>query len=53
MEKDEQCNLRLPKDLKEWLKTQAATARRTLTSEVIFRLERSREQESQPQKGQQ
>ncbi|VTU37157.1 Arc family DNA-binding protein [Variovorax sp. PBL-E5] len=39
---DEQANLRLPKDLKDWLVQQASVNRRSLTSEVIVRLEASR-----------
>ena len=54
MDQDEQTNIRLPKELKEWLRESATKSRRTLTSEVIYRLERSRQLDKQPlQKGQQ
>lgn len=54
MNQDEQTNMRLPKDLKDWLRASAAQSRRTLTSEVIYRLERSRQlDQPPPQKGQQ
>ncbi|WP_312836414.1 Arc family DNA-binding protein [Comamonas sp.] len=39
---DEQTNVRLPVELKEWLKTQALTARRSVTAELVLRLEESR-----------
>ncbi|AOV02375.1 Arc family DNA-binding protein [Delftia tsuruhatensis] len=39
---DAQTNVRLPEDLKEWLKSQAVAARRSVTAELIFRLEQSR-----------
>ena len=39
---DEQTNVRLPAELKEWLKCQAAKARRSVTAELILRLEQSR-----------
>ncbi|QIL73276.1 Arc family DNA-binding protein [Diaphorobacter sp. HDW4B] len=39
---DEQTNVRLPAELKEWLKAQAAAARRSVTAELIVRLEQSR-----------
>lgn len=39
---DEQTNVRLPADLKDWLKGQAAVARRSVTAELILRLEQSR-----------
>lgn len=53
MNQDEQTNIRLPKDLKEWLRASAAEARRTLTSEVIYRLERSRQLDQQSQQKEQ
>lgn len=34
--------LRMPDDLKEWLKEQAALNRRSLNSEILARLEESR-----------
>lgn len=39
---DEQTNVRLPAELKDWLKAQAAAARRSVTAELILRLEESR-----------
>ncbi|MDP3164391.1 MAG: Arc family DNA-binding protein [Hydrogenophaga sp.] len=44
-QRDEQTNVRLPKDLKEWLVHQASNSRRSLTSEVTFRLEDSRQRQ--------
>ena len=41
-ETDEQTNLRIPKDLKDWLKQQAEQARRSVTAEIVTRLEQSR-----------
>lgn len=43
---DEQTNLRIPADLKEWIKKRATEARRSLTAEIVFRLEQSRQQEA-------
>lgn len=40
--RDEQTNVRIPQDLKEWLKAQAAAARRSVTAELVMRLEQSR-----------
>ncbi|PWB21311.1 Arc family DNA-binding protein [Comamonas sp. JNW] len=40
--KDEQTNVRIPLELKEWLKTQAQAARRSVTAELVTRLEESR-----------
>lgn len=37
--------IRFPDELKAWLKQQAEANRRTMASEVIYRLEREREQE--------
>lgn len=37
-----QTNVRLPAALKIWLQEQAETARRSLTAEVVHRLEESR-----------
>lgn len=39
---DAQTNLRIPSQLKAWLRQQAETAKRSLTAEVVFRLEESR-----------
>ena len=45
---DEQTNVRLPADLKEWLRARAAVARRSVTAELILILEQSRKtQEAQ------
>ena len=42
MRTDPQFKLRIPADLLGWLKDQASTARRTVTAEILFRLEQSR-----------
>ena len=48
---DEQTNVRLPVHLKQWLREQAAAARRSITAELVFRLEQSRKaQEAQHEK---
>lgn len=47
---DLQTNLRLPADLKKWLREQANKARRSLTAEVVLHLEAAR---ATAQKGQQ
>lgn len=39
---DEQTNIRLPAELKSWLKDRAIEARRSFTAEIITRLEQSR-----------
>jgi len=39
---DAQTNVRLPMELKEWLVKQAEAQRRSLTNEIILRLEESR-----------
>lgn len=44
---DEQTNVRLPADLKEWLQARAAKARRSLTAELILLLENTRHQDEQ------
>lgn len=41
--------IRVPEELKRWLKHQAVDNRRTLNSEVLHRLEQSRRQEEQRQ----
>lgn len=46
---DEQTNVRLPRDLKEWLLVRASENRRSLTSEIVSRLEQTRT--AQPKKG--
>ncbi|MCY1250327.1 Arc-like DNA binding domain protein [compost metagenome] len=48
---DPQTNLRLPRELKDWLVKRAAEHRRSLAGEVVVRLEESREAESKAQKG--
>ncbi|MBB6578504.1 putative DNA-binding protein [Comamonas odontotermitis] len=40
--KDEQTNVRIPQELKEWLKDQASAARRSVTAELVMRREQSR-----------
>ena len=40
-QEDKQTNLRFPPELKEKLQQMAASARRSLTAEVMFRLEQS------------
>lgn len=44
---DKQTNVRLPDELKEWLLEKAGENRRSLTSEVVTRLEQSRKAETQ------
>ncbi|MET3390669.1 hypothetical protein ABIC33_001292 [Variovorax sp. 1140] len=46
---DPQTNIRLPRELKDWLVEQATKNRRSLVSEVVVRLETSREAESKAQ----
>lgn len=41
-----QTNLRLPMELKTWLQEQAEAARRSLTAEVVLRLEESRNRQA-------
>lgn len=51
---DAQTNVRLPADLKDWLKTSAGEARRSVTAELILILERARDaQPIQPKGAQQ
>ncbi len=38
-------SIRFPDDLRAWIKQQAEANRRTMASEITFRLERMREQE--------
>lgn len=40
-----QLKVRLEEDLKSWLKAQAALNRRTLTQEIVYRLDASRQQQ--------
>ena len=47
---DDQTNVRLPRILKDWLREQAAKNRRSLTSEIVTRLEESREAKPKAQK---
>lgn len=42
-----QTNLRMPLDLKEWLQKKAVGNYRSLTNEIITRLEASRKQEEE------
>ncbi|CAN7705507.1 Arc family DNA-binding protein [Acidovorax sp. LjRoot66] len=39
---DEQTNMRMPVDLKAWLKEEAQKSRRSFASEVVHRLDESR-----------
>ncbi|WP_282689065.1 MULTISPECIES: Arc family DNA-binding protein [unclassified Streptomyces] len=39
MDEEKRITLRLPADLHEWLTTQAKSARRSLNSEIVYRLE--------------
>lgn len=48
---DEQTNVRLPKPLKDWLLEKADENRRSLTSEIVTRLEESRKATPRAQKG--
>lgn len=43
---DKQTNVRIPKALKEWLLERAGENRRSFTSEVVMRLEASRNAEA-------
>ena len=42
---DRQTNVRLPKELKSWLCQTAKAARRSLTAEMVHRLQESRERQ--------
>lgn len=46
-----QFKVRLPLELKQWLQEQADAQRRSLTAEVIVRLESTRPQAPEAQKG--
>ncbi|MFB9540142.1 MULTISPECIES: Arc family DNA-binding protein [Streptomyces] len=39
MDEEKRITLRLPVDLHEWLAAQARSARRSLNSEIVYRLE--------------
>ncbi|MDG5804415.1 Arc family DNA-binding protein [Streptomyces ossamyceticus] len=39
MDEEKRITLRLPGDLHEWLVSQARSARRSLNSEIVYRLE--------------
>ncbi|MFJ4837650.1 Arc family DNA-binding protein [Streptomyces sp. NPDC088746] len=43
MDEDKRITLRLPADLHEWLAAQAKSARRSLNSEIVYRLEAERD----------
>ena len=47
---DVQTNVRLPKELKCWLLERAGGNRRSLTSEIVMRLDDSRKAEADAQK---
>ncbi len=42
---DEQTNIRLPAELKAWIRVKAAEAKRSLNSEILVRLEESRKRQ--------
>lgn len=42
MDETTRITLRLPSDLHEWLAAEAKSARRSLNSEIVYRLERER-----------
>ncbi|WP_030542664.1 Arc family DNA-binding protein [Streptomyces albus] len=43
MDEEKRITLRLPADLHEWLVAQARSARRSLNSEIVYRLEAERD----------
>ena len=43
MDEEKRITLRLPADLHEWLAAQAKSARRSLNSEIVYRLEGERD----------
>ncbi|MZE76417.1 Arc family DNA-binding protein [Streptomyces xinghaiensis] len=43
MDEEKRITLRLPADLHEWLVAQAKSARRSLNSEIVYRLEAERD----------
>jgi predicted HicB family RNase H-like nuclease len=43
MDEEKRITLRLPAELHEWLTTQAKSARRSLNSEIVYRLEVERD----------
>lgn len=45
---DVQTNLKFPQELKKWLQEEAFKARRSLTAEVILRLESTRQADLKP-----
>jgi hypothetical protein len=51
--RDEQTNLRIPAELKEWLRLEAEMAKRSMTAEVVLRLEQSRAQQQASKEDQQ
>ena len=52
-QRDTQTNLRLPLELKKWLQEQADSQHRSLSAEVVIRLESTRPQAPDAQKGNQ
>ncbi|WP_089100025.1 Arc family DNA-binding protein [Streptomyces hyaluromycini] len=42
MDEEKRITLRLPADLHEWLVSEAKSARRSLNSEIVYRLEAER-----------
>lgn len=43
--------IRMPEDLKRWLREQAVVNRRSLNGELLYRLEQSRQVQAIPQGG--
>lgn len=43
--------VKVPSDLKDYLKHAAIDSRRTLSNEIVYRLEQSRNMDVQPQQG--
>nr|WP_267882602.1 Arc family DNA-binding protein [Streptomyces griseus] len=43
MDEEKRITLRLPADLHEWLAAEAKSARRSLNSEIVYRLEAERD----------
>jgi len=45
--KDAQLNFRIPKELKDYLTEQAGASRRSLTAELVYRLEKTRAEDEE------
>lgn len=50
---DSQTNIRIPIDLKHWLRLEAEKAKRSVTAEIVMRLEQSRAQQRAAKEDQQ